>query len=82
VKPFDLEELAARLRAVTRRGQGAAAAVLRVNGSSWIPPSTARGSGANRSSSARRISLLHELMLNAGRVLSREQLEQRFVCLG
>ena len=32
--------------------------------------------------SAREFSLLHELMLNAGRVLSREQLEQRLYAWG
>jgi two-component system OmpR family response regulator/two-component system response regulator QseB len=78
VKPFDLEELAARLRAVTRRGQGAASAVLRVNGIELDPAEhRVRFRDKPVELSAREFSVLHELMLNAGRVLSREQLEQR-----
>jgi DNA-binding response OmpR family regulator len=78
VKPFDLEELAARLRAVTRRAQGAANAVLRVNGIELDPAEhRVRFQGKPVELSTREFSLLHELMLNAGRVLSREQLEQR-----
>jgi DNA-binding response OmpR family regulator len=83
VKPFDLEELAARLRAVTRRGQGAATAVLRVNGIELDPAEhRVRFQGKPVELSAREFSLLHELMLNAGRVLSREQLEQRLYAWG
>jgi two-component system OmpR family response regulator/two-component system response regulator QseB len=78
VKPFDLDELAARLRAVTRRGQGAASAVLRVNGIELDPAGhRVQFRGKPVELSAREFSLLHELMLNAGRVLSREQLEER-----
>ena len=83
VKPFDLDELAARLRAVTRRGQGAASAVLRVHGIELDPAEHSvwfRGKPVELS--AREFSLLHELMLNAGRVLSREQLEQRLYAWG
>jgi DNA-binding response OmpR family regulator len=83
VKPFDLEELAARLRAVTRRGQGAASAVLRVNGIELDPAEhRVRFQDKPVELSAREFSLLHELMLNAGRVLSREQLEQRLYAWG
>jgi DNA-binding response OmpR family regulator len=83
VKPFDLEELAARLRAVTRRGQGAASAVLRVNGIELDPAEhRVQFRGKPVELSAREFSLLHELMLNAGRVLSREQLEQRLYAWG
>ena len=83
VKPFDLDELAARLRAVTRRGQGAASAVLRVNGIELDPAAhRVRFREKPVELSAREFSLLHELMLNAGRVLSREQLEQRLYAWG
>jgi len=83
VKPFDLHELAARLRALTRRGQGEAAATLHVNDVVLNPAEHRvlfRGQPVELS--AREFSLLHELMLNAGRVLSREQLEQRLYAWG
>jgi two-component system OmpR family response regulator/two-component system response regulator QseB len=83
VKPFDLDELAARLRALTRRSQGAAAAVLRVNGLELHPAEhRVQYRGETVELTAREFSLLYELMLNAGRVLSREQLEQRLYAWG
>jgi len=83
VKPFDLDELAARLRAVTRRGQGAASALLRVDALELNPAEhRVQYRGKPVDLSAREFSLLHELMLNAGRVLSREQLEQRLYAWG
>jgi len=83
VKPFDLHELAARLRALTRRGRGQAAAALHVN-EVELNPAEHRVLFRNQpvELSAREFSLLHELMLNAGRVLSREQLEQRLYAWG
>ena len=83
VKPFDLHELAARLRALTRRSRGAAAAILRVDALELNPAEHRvlfRGKPVELS--AREFSLLHELMLNTGRVLSREQLEQRLYAWG
>ena len=83
VKPFDLNELAARLRALTRRGQGEAASILRVHELELNPAEhRAQFRGTPVELSAREFSLLHELMLNAGRVLSREQLEQRLYAWG
>ena len=78
IKPFDLDELAARLRALTRRQKGEAAPLLRV-GELQLDPSGHRVQfhGQPVEMSAREFALLQELMLNAGRVLSREQLEQR-----
>jgi DNA-binding response OmpR family regulator len=78
IKPFDLDELAARLRALIRRGQGSAAPVLCLHGV-LLDPAQHRVEyrGAPVELTARQFTLLHELMLNAGRVLSREQLEQR-----
>lgn len=83
VKPFDLHELAARVRALTRRSRGEAAATLHVNDLKLNPAEHRvlfRGQPVELS--AREFSLLHELMLNAGRVLSREQLEQRLYAWG
>ncbi|MDO8703532.1 MAG: response regulator [Sulfuricaulis sp.] len=83
VKPFDLDELAARLRALTRRGQGDAAAILRVGGLELNPAEhRAQFRGKPIELTAREFALLHELMLNAGRVLSRAQLEQRLYAWG
>ncbi len=78
VKPTDLDELAARLRALVRRSRGVPDPLLRVG------PLTldAASRGVTRDGLAvdlqpREFTLLQELMLNAGRVLSREQLEER-----
>jgi DNA-binding response OmpR family regulator len=78
VKPVDLAELAARLRALIRRASGEAAPALR-RGELELDPAAHRVVFRGRpvELSAREFSLLHELMLNAGRVLSREQLEER-----
>jgi two-component system OmpR family response regulator/two-component system response regulator QseB len=78
VKPVDLAELAARLRALIRRARGEAAPALR-HGDLELDPAAHRVSFRGRAVelSAREFALLHELMLNAGRVLSREQLEER-----
>lgn len=78
VKPFDLNELAARLRALTRRVRGDATPVLQVGGIELDPAvHHVQFHGQPVELSAREFALLQELMLNAGRVLSREQLEQR-----
>jgi len=83
VKPFDLHELAARLRALTRRGRGEAAAILQLNELELNPAEhRVLFRGQPVECSAREFALLHELMLNAGRVLSREQLEQRLYAWG
>lgn len=83
VKPFDLNELAARLRALTRRQQGEAAPLLQI-GDLRLDPAAHRVQFRSQSVavSAREFALLQELMLNAGRVLSREQLEQRLYAWG
>jgi two-component system OmpR family response regulator/two-component system response regulator QseB len=78
VKPVDLAELAARLRALVRRARGEAAPALR-RGDLELDPAahSVVFRGRPVQLSAREFALLHELMLNAGRVLSREQLEER-----
>lgn len=83
VKPFDLDEIAARLRALTRRSRGEAAALLRVNGVE-LDPAEHRVRYRNKpvELTAREFALLHELMLHVGRVLSRQQLEQRLYAWG
>lgn len=76
VKPFALEELSARLRALVRRSSGRAAPVLR-HGALVLDPAarTVSRDGELVSLSARELTLLQVLLENAGRVLSREQLE-------
>lgn len=78
VKPVDLGELAARLRALVRRSAGQAAPVLAV-GSLRLDAAahavTFRGRDVELS--AREFALLHELARAAGRVLSKEQLAER-----
>jgi two-component system OmpR family response regulator/two-component system response regulator QseB len=83
VKPVDLAELAARLRALIRRASGEAAPALR-RGALELDPAEHRVVFRGRpiELSAREFALLHELMLNAGRVLSREQLEERLYSWG
>lgn len=78
VKPTDLDELAARLRAVVRRSMGKPEALLRV-GRVTLDANARQVTfdGHAIDLQPREFTLLQELMLNAGRVLSREQLEQR-----
>ncbi|MDH5255393.1 MAG: response regulator [Gammaproteobacteria bacterium] len=78
VKPVAIAELAARLRALVRRSHGAGSEQLAV-GSLAMDASTRRVSyqGRDVELNPREFALLRELMLNSGRVLTREQLEQR-----
>ncbi len=78
VKPVDLDELAARLRALVRRSRGEPNPVLEV-GELTIDPAarTVHFRGAPVELQAKEFRLLHEFALNAGRVLSREQIQQR-----
>ena len=78
VKPFQFEELAARLRALVRRAHGEAAPVLSASGVTLDPGArTVAWEGRAVDLPAREFDVLHELMLNAGRVLSREHLQGR-----
>ncbi len=83
VKPVDLHELAARLRALVRRAHGQPAELLVVRGLA-LDPSTRKVQldGKPVALSTREYDLLHVLMLHAGRVLTREQIEQRLYSWG
>ncbi|MFJ3673528.1 response regulator transcription factor [Streptomyces sp. NPDC090106] len=77
-KPFDLQELIARIRAVLRRTSGDPSAVLRVADIELDPD----GTQVTRASEPLRLSptefrLLHYLMANAGRTVSKPQILQR-----
>lgn len=83
VKPVDLHELAARLRALVRRAHGQPADVLSAQDIELDPAGrTVRKAGTSVSLSTREFDLLHALLLSADRVLSREQLEQHLYSWG
>lgn len=83
VKPVDLDELAARLRALIRRSRGEPAPVLEIGALRLDPAARTVTLGSQPIElQAREFNLLQEFMLNAGRVLSREQLEQRLYAWG
>ena len=78
VKPCDLGELAARLRALARRAGGSASASIRVGALSLDPASrevTFRGEA--KALSPKEFLLLQAFMLSPARVLTREQLEEK-----
>ena len=78
VKPFDLDELAARLRALLRRQQGRAEATMRI-GALTLNPAT-KEVALNESPvrlSAKEFALLWALAAQPGAPLSRAQLEER-----
>ncbi len=78
VKPFDLEELSARVRALLRRKSGRADPVLQVGGLS-INPATHEVTldGKSISLSAREFALINALAARPGVVYSRAQLEEK-----
>jgi DNA-binding response OmpR family regulator len=78
VKPFELDELLARLRALVRRGAGRANATLEV-ADLRLDPATREVSRGSRAVllSAREFALLQVLMERPGAILSRAQLEDR-----
>jgi DNA-binding response OmpR family regulator len=78
IKPFELEELAARIRAVTRRKSGRAEPALEI-GEVRLDPTmrqVTRG-GELVVLSAREYAVLEALMMRPGAILSRAQLEDR-----
>lgn len=76
VKPVDLDELAARLRALTRRGSGTRAPLLKFRDVELDPAARrVRVLGQPVEVSAREFVILERLMRNVGKVISRAQLE-------
>ncbi len=83
VKPFDLGELQARLRALLRRAGGQPAPLLTAAGISLDPAAHRVVCAGNEIElSAREFAVLHALMQSAGRALSRPQLEQHLYAWG
>lgn len=83
VKPFDMGELSARLRALLRRAGGSTAPQLK-KGEVTLDPAahTVTCKGAPVALSATEFALLHALMQSAGKVLSRAQLEEKLYAWG
>jgi two-component system OmpR family response regulator len=79
VKPFDMAELLARMRAVLRRGNGQASPLLG-NGAVTLDPATRQAAAAGGEPvqlSGREFSLLQALLIRPGAILSRAELEDR-----
>jgi len=78
LKPFDVQELLARMRAVVRR-QGGSASPLLTNGALTLDPVTRDVSfgGRNAALSGREFTLLQALLVRPGAILSRQELEER-----
>ena len=78
LKPFDLDEIAARLRALVRRAHGRPEPVIQV-GAVELNPATRMVtlSGQPVELTAREFDLLHLLLQNADRVLTRRTLEEQ-----
>ena len=83
IKPVDLLELAARLRALVRRSHGDPQESVVAQDITLDPAAhSVHQGGVAVPLSPREFDLLHALMLNAGRVLSREQLGQHLYSWG
>lgn len=83
LKPVDLHELAARLRALVRRAHGQPQECLIAQNVVLDPAArSVRQAGEPVSLSTREFDLLQAFMLGANRVLSREQLEQQLYSWG
>ena len=78
IKPFDLDELAARIRALLRRRSGRGAPGIEHLGVTLDPAAhQVRRDGADVALSPREFALLQLLMERPGTILSRAQLEER-----
>jgi two-component system, OmpR family, response regulator QseB len=82
IKPFDIDELSARIRALHRRYRGMATDMLR-HGDLILDPSghTVTIHDSEIALSAKEFDILQSLLENVGRVMSRQQLSERVYCL-
>ena len=77
-KPFSLQELEARVRALTRRGMGAASATIKHGPLEYDQTGrVASIDGKMVDLSARELGLLEVLLQRSGRLVSKEQLVER-----
>jgi DNA-binding response OmpR family regulator len=83
LKPFELEELRARLRALIRRASGSAAPQL-CQGELYLDSVARRVTlaGAALDLSAREYALLHDLMSHPGHIRARQELETSLYAWG
>ncbi|OSI15036.1 response regulator transcription factor [Neisseria dumasiana] len=85
IKPFDMSEVLARIRAVLRRSGGSAVNMLD-NGVLSLDPSTyyvrRHDNGENILLSNREFAILHALMQHPGTILSRNDLEDKVYAWG
>lgn len=78
VKPFSLNELRARVRALLRRGQGGVSTVISYGGLSFDTIArTAAVNGKTLQLSLHEVGVLEILLLRFGRVVSKEQLVEQ-----
>ena len=78
VKPFDLDELAARIRSALRRSAGRAEPGLQLGGVALdLARRSVQRDGAPVTLSAREYAIVEALALRPGAILSRAQLEER-----
>ncbi len=78
VKPFEMAELMARMRAVVRRRDGAAHSLIGGDGLQLdLTTRELIRDGVRESLTAREFALLHALLERPGAILSREQIESR-----
>lgn len=77
VKPFEIDELLARMRAVARR-EGSGASPILSNGRIHLDPATREASHLGKTAilSAREFALLQALLARPGAILSRGELER------
>lgn len=77
VKPFEIRELLARMRAVLRR-QGSGASPILSNGETTLDPATHTASHRDETAAltAREFALLQALLMRPGSILSRGELER------
>ena len=77
-KPFDLDEVAARLRALLRRGPGRPGSMLEWRGL-ILDPATQKlqQEGEPVRLSRREYAILHALMVHPGQILSRSRIEEK-----
>lgn len=78
VKPFDLDELLARCRALIRRSQGRTApTILHADVSFDVSAKSLSQDGKPVPLSARELAIAELLLSNIGRILSRQQIEEK-----
>lgn len=83
IKPFDLDELAARIRALIRRNHGRSTPLLKAGDIEMdVARHTVTRGGISLDLSAREFSILHLLLESAGKVMSKRKIEDSLYAWG